>query len=49
MGPADPDVMAGVVATSLLNGRYAQTIDRESARELLAKRLETGAAKARAG
>jgi hypothetical protein len=48
MGPADPDVMAAVVTTSPLSGKYAQAIDRESARELLAKRLETGAAKAQA-
>ncbi len=48
MGPAEPLVQQGVVATSLLKGKYATTIDRESAREMLAARLEAGAAKATA-
>jgi DNA helicase HerA-like ATPase len=48
MGPATPEVQAGVVAASLVKGKYDTTIDRESAREMLAARLEAGAAKARA-
>jgi uncharacterized protein len=48
MGPADPTRMDGTVSTSPLRGRYAGAVDRESAREILAARLEAGAAKARA-
>ena len=48
MGPAETDLMAGVVTTSPLHGKYAEAVDRESARELLAQRLESGAAKAEA-
>jgi topoisomerase IA-like protein len=48
MGPSTPEVQAGLVANSLIKAKYAATIDRQSARELLADRLEAGAAKARA-
>jgi DNA helicase HerA-like ATPase len=47
MGPADPAAMAAAVGASVLAPKYAQTIDRESAREKLAARLEAGAAQAR--
>jgi DNA helicase HerA-like ATPase len=47
MGPADPAVLSGVVAASPLTARYAETVDRESAREKLAAKLEAGAARAR--
>lgn len=48
MGPADPAAMAQAVAASPLHPRYAATVDRESARELLAGRLARGAEKAAA-
>jgi DNA helicase HerA-like ATPase len=47
MGPSTPEVQAGLVANSLVKGKYATTVDRHSARELLADRLEAGAAKAK--
>ncbi len=46
MGPADPDTMAATVAASPRHAKYAQTVDRESAREKLAAKLEEGARKA---
>ena len=46
MGPADPDSMAATVAASPRHAKYAQTVDRESAREKLAAKLEEGARKA---
>jgi hypothetical protein len=42
MAPADPDAMAAAVAGSPLS-RYAEEIDRESAREMLAAKLQAGA------
>jgi DNA helicase HerA-like ATPase len=48
MAPAAPEVVAGLVAGSPLHGRYAESVDRESAREMLARRLEAGAERARA-
>ena len=48
MGPADPASMTAAVAASPLAAKYAVTVDRESAREMLAARLEAGAAKAAA-
>ncbi|MDX6325669.1 MAG: double-strand break repair helicase HerA and related ATPase [Nocardioidaceae bacterium] len=48
MGPADAAVMEAAVTGSALHGKYATAVDRESAREILAARLESGAAKARA-
>ncbi len=47
MGPADPASMTATVTASSLHARYAEAVDRESARELLAARLEAGAAAAR--
>ena len=46
MGPADPAAMTASVSGSPLAAKYAATLDRESAREMLADRLEAGAAKA---
>ncbi|MGA9746729.1 MAG: helicase HerA-like domain-containing protein [Nocardioides sp.] len=48
MGPADADAMAATVAASPRNAKYAETIDRDSAHERLAARLEEGARKAEA-
>ncbi len=48
MGPADPAAMAAAVAASPRYATYAEVIDRDSARERLAARLEKGAAKAEA-
>ena len=48
MGPADAEAMAAAVTGSTLHATYATTVDRESAREVLATRLEKGAAKAEA-
>jgi uncharacterized protein len=45
MGPADPGAMDAVVKASPRFAKYATGIDRESAREKLAARLEEGAAK----
>ena len=45
MGPADPAAMEAVVQASPRFGKYAASVDRESAREKLATRLEEGAAK----
>jgi hypothetical protein len=46
MGPADPAAMTAAVDGSPLKARYGQAVDRESAREKLAARLEAGAAAA---
>jgi DNA helicase HerA-like ATPase len=48
MGPADPAAMTATVDGSPLKSKYSEAIDRESARELLAKKLEAGAEAARA-
>ena len=48
MGPAEPESMTATTVGSPLKGKYGATIDRESAREILADRLEQGAARARA-
>lgn len=48
MAPTDPAAMAATVQASPRQATYGTTVDRESARELLAKRLEEGAAKAEA-
>jgi DNA helicase HerA-like ATPase len=48
MAPSSPDAMAATVGASSLAPRYAVPVDRESARELLAARLEAGAAAAEA-
>jgi uncharacterized protein len=46
MGPADASAMDAAVKGSTLFGKYAETIDRDSAREMLAKKVEAGAATA---
>jgi DNA helicase HerA-like ATPase len=46
MGPADPAAMQATVTASPRYAAYSQTIDRESAREKLAAKLEEGARKA---
>ena len=48
MAPADPAAMQAAVTGSALHAKYATAVDRESAREKLAARLEAGAEKARA-
>jgi DNA helicase HerA-like ATPase len=47
MGPADPSAMEQAVRDSPLFPKYAEAIDRESAREMLAAKLEGGAERAR--
>ena len=46
MSPADPAAMQATVTGSPLHAKYAEAIDRDSAHEMLARRLEEGAAKA---
>jgi len=46
MGPTDPAAMAATVQASPRQATYGVTVDRESAREILAARLAEGAAKA---
>jgi hypothetical protein len=48
MSPADQAVMAGVVSASPLHGKYAEALDRDSAHEMLARKLDAGAATAEA-
>ena len=48
MGAADSAAMEQAVKASPLNAKYAVAVDRESAREKLAAKLEAGAAKAQA-
>jgi len=48
MGPTDPATMQATVDASPRGAKYATVIDRESARELLAARLEAGAQQAAA-
>ncbi|GAA4705305.1 helicase HerA-like domain-containing protein [Nocardioides conyzicola] len=45
MDPCDPDVVTTAVAASPRAATYGAAVDRESAREILAERLEQGAAK----
>ena len=45
MGPSDPAAMQAMVLASARHAHYAAPVDRESARELLAARLEEGARK----
>jgi DNA helicase HerA-like ATPase len=45
MGPTDPAAMEAIVGASPRHAKYAGAVDRESAREKLAARLEQGAAK----
>jgi DNA helicase HerA-like ATPase len=46
MGAAEAGAMEQAVKASPLYARYAEAVDRESAREILAKKLEAGAARA---
>ena len=46
MSPADEGEMRATVEASPLHAQYAKVVDRESAREMLAARLEAGAARA---
>jgi DNA helicase HerA-like ATPase len=48
MGAADAAAMEQAVQASPLHPKYAEAVDRESARELLAAKLEAGAARAEA-
>ncbi|HRI96012.1 MAG TPA: DUF853 family protein [Nocardioides sp.] len=48
MGPTDPATMQATVTASPRNAKYATVIDRESAREMLAAKLEAGAQQAAA-
>ena len=48
MGPAAPETMTALVGASPLQEKYAVAVDRDSAREMLARRLEAGAARAEA-
>lgn len=48
MGPSDPAAMQATVAASPRHAKYATAVDRESAREMLAARLEAGARQAAA-
>ena len=45
MDPCDPDLLAATVAASPRAAKYQAAVDRDSAREILAERLEQGAAK----
>jgi hypothetical protein len=47
MSPADPETMDQIVAASPLNEKYAELLDRDSAHEMLTRKLEAGAAAAR--
>ena len=46
MGPADPEAMAAILAVSPRQAKYSEVVDRESAHEKLAARLEQGARQA---
>ncbi len=46
MGPASPDAMQATVTASALHARYAQAVDRDSAHEILVRKVEQGAEKA---
>jgi DNA helicase HerA-like ATPase len=48
MAPTPADVLRPGIAASSLMGRYGAAVDRDSARELLARKLEAGAATAAA-
>lgn len=48
MGPSDPAAMQATVAASPRHAKYATAVDRESAREILAAKLEAGAQQAAA-
>ncbi len=44
MSPSDQQVLDGIVAASPLAAKYAEALDRDSAHEMLARKLEAGAA-----
>lgn len=44
MSPSDQQVLDGIVAASPLAAKYAEPLDRDSAHEMLARKLEAGAA-----
>jgi DNA helicase HerA-like ATPase len=46
MGAAESSAMEAAVKASPLHDKYAEAVDRESAREILARKLEAGAARA---
>jgi hypothetical protein len=46
MGATDPAVLASGIAQSSLMAKYGQAIDRDSAQEMLARKVEAGAAAA---
>jgi len=46
MGPADPAAMQAMVTGSPLHAKYSEAVDRDSAHERLAAKVEAGAAKA---
>ena len=46
MAPTPADVLRPGIASSSLMGRYGAAVDRDSAREMLARKLEAGAAAA---
>jgi DNA helicase HerA-like ATPase len=48
MGPADPEAVTAILTASPRHAKYAEPVDRESAREKLAARLEEGARQAEA-
>lgn len=48
MGPTDAAAISAAVAGSALQARYGAAVDRDSAREMLARKLEQGAATAAA-
>jgi uncharacterized protein len=48
MAPSDREVMDEIVASSPLREKYAESLDRDSAHEMLARRLEAGAAAGKA-
>jgi uncharacterized protein len=48
MAPTDPAAMEATVAASPRHAKYATVVDRESAREMLAEKLEAGAQQAAA-
>ncbi|MBZ6076340.1 helicase HerA-like domain-containing protein [Microvirga puerhi] len=48
VGPIDPSLRQQIIASSVLRGKYEQSIDSESAYELLAQRAEKAAADAQA-
>lgn len=48
MAPTPAEVLAPGIALSSLMGRYGAVVDRDSAREMLARKLEAGAATAAA-